>query len=517
MEVIVSGLDPHGVTEWRVEEEAVSQDRDLTAGAVTQLSMRGFGEFNPLGKRGTDVALYTEPYGRVMGRVVAASRGSDGWSIEANALMHELAVEADVPPATNQTLRQVVEHYYKAATGEARSPFQIWYPGSLSNARFNVPASKGSAWQALKRFLSANELDVNWVHNVLHVSRMSEAPMKDLRDVTSSWTIEERDHEITDQVSCYVYHREHTRTPGGNGLYDLVYPPRKTFYPDSGKNMTQQDFDPPVITVGARETVEQVLQLDVELTTVLPPTHVDSIDVTKTPQQQDNFGIYAVVGSDNRPVTRGLWRAFGGSVQVKIDPEDRTKVIVTVKGANLPWLAPFRLAESDGEKDYAALYLIGAGVRVDIEEVRMNTRAKTKGSPVVIDNPAIDTLDKAMRAMYHTADRYGGTEVAMTWSGVDPVRSPSDIPLLTFPGFPLEDRNKKRQVFGRVAGHRFRGHDRIWRATTASIGPEGVDMTLEVGDTLRDINTHWGLPRDAEPRMRGKQLRDISGERLNAF
>lgn len=514
MAVTVFGLGSAQLTGWKVDEEAVSRDRDLSSGAVTQLALQGAGGLNPLGKRGTQIKLLSDEYGLCTGKVVSASLSPEGWAVEANAAMHALAVDAPVAPAFEQPMAQVYAHYCSAAAGKA-SLSKVRVTGSLATEKFNVPASSGSVWQAFKRFLSANEIDIYWLDETAVFTRMKDAALGELRDVATQWNISEKDHEEASSISCYVYHREKTNSTFFAG-WDVVYPPRKTFYPTATKHKVDPGQELPILTVGANEEAEHTLQLDTELRRVSQPGPRDSINNTQAPMAQGAAGIYAVTGSDNRPITRGMWEAFGGSLHVKLDKDDPSRVIVSIKGPNLPWLAPFRIAESDGEKDYSALYIVGEGDRVDIEEVTLNTASTSNGDPVVIDNPAIDTVDKAYKAMQYAADLYGGTETELSWSGRDPARTYMNDDVIVS-GTSVDERRKMRQTFGRLAGRRFRGHDRIWRCKSAGISESGVDMTLEPDDTLADLDLLWGLPRVAEPKMKSRTLGALSGERLNAI
>lgn len=503
-----------GLTAWKVDEEAISQDRDLSSGAVTQIALQGGGSYNPMGSRGQNLTLISDEYGKIDGRIVSTAMSPDGWSIEANSVMHVLAVNAPVAPAFNQTLSQVFTHYGRAAQGSLFTGRSV-VTGSLANQRFNVPASSGSVWQAFKRFLSANEIDIYWLDGAAHLVRMGDAKRGDLRDIAATWTISEKDHEESPTVSCYVHHREKTNSPYFAN-WDVVYPPRKTFYPTSTKNKVPLDQELPILTVGANEVTVQTLQLDTELRGLVQPQMVDSINNLVNPMQQSVVGVFAVVGTDNRPITRGMWDNYGGRLTVAIDKDDPSRVEITLNGPNIPWLGPFRIAESDGEKDYSALYIVGEGDRVDIEEITLNTASTSNADPVTIDNPAIDTIDKGYKAMQYTADRSGGTEVTMSWSGSDPARDTAGTDV-TYSGIPSAESRDRRQAFGRIAGRRFRGHDRFWRCQSASISEQGVDMTLEPGDTLGDLDLLWGTPAKKGHRLIGKTLGRLSGARLDAI
>lgn len=498
---------------WSLQEQSVSRDRGNPSGAVTQLQLSGYGPYNPLGRKGSEITLVSDHAGWTTSEVVAATRGTDGWTLEATDHRQALAVEGTAAPKVATTLLDATQRYFKAANHRGISKDRVViHPSVATRNTFQVPQVKGDVWSSYKKFLSANGLTCAWVGDLLWVFPIGAYDLLDMRTVTSEWRMEERDSEPSSSIACYVHHRRETTSSDFRG-WDVVYPPKKTFYPTSGKHMGGSDTEPAVLTVDAREVVTTTLEVSTELTGLVNPQCMDSVEVNKRPMQQSQVGIYTVVGADNRPIRSAMWRSFGGSLEVKIGDKPST-IDVTLRGADIPWLAPFRIAESDGKRDYPSLYIVGRGVEVDIEEVRLNT-ASTRGSePVVIDNEAIVSLDQAYDAMHYLSEEVSGSRTTMVWNGSNPQKTRPEHSLIASDALkPETATGRTHQTFGRLAGRTFIGHDRNWLCTDATTSEAGVQMTLETADTIADLNARWGLPSTAESRMVGRTLAHISGDR----
>lgn len=516
MGVNVLGAGNCHPTAWSFQEQSVSRDRGNPSGAVSQLQLAGYGNYNPLGKKDSQITLVTDSAGWVVMEVAAAQRGSDGWSLEATDHRQVLAVEGKVEPKLETTLMDATIRYYKAAQRAQGSIGQtrvVIHPKVAALKKFQVPQVKGDVWSNYKKFLSANNLTCAWVGACLWIFPIGEHEPTDFRGVTSEWQISEQDTEPSSTISCYVHHRRETSSTDFRG-WDVVYPPKKTFYPTSGKHMGGADTEPVVLTVDAREVVTTTLEITTELTGLVNPVCVDEVQVGRRPMQQSQVGLYTVVGSDNRPIRAAMWRSFGGSLEAKIGDRPST-IDVTIRGADIPWLAPFRIAESDGKKDYSSLYLVGSGVEVDIEEVRLNTGSVRGEEPVVIDNEAIVNVDQAYEAMHYISEQATGSKTTMSWSGPNPQR-PRFEHQISPEGYPTPELSTGvtvMQRLGRLAGRVFVGQDRNWLCTDATTSEGGVQMTLETADTLEDLTTRWGRPSDVESRLQGRTLADISGDR----
>lgn len=499
---------------WSYSEEAVSGDAGNVSGALPNFSCSGLDPQNsPVGLKSHSVTVVTDVRGGAVGTVSATSETHDGWGLEMMTGPASWVSDTPVLSQGNLTLEETVTWYdsaVQAKHGSTALPTPFVHP-SLTRLKVNVPASTDSVWTAFKRLLAANSLGVAYVKGRLCLfPSFTESDLTDLRARAASFSVSEDDTEATPEVSCYVYHRRDSLKS------EVVYPPSRTLFPSSSKSLVPSTFTPEVLSVGANEIVERTLQTGVELTHLNPMHALTSEVFDRSGAGMRGAGGYVVIGSDNLPITPAMWGSLGGGLSVRIDPEDSTRIIVTLRGANIPWLAPFRIAESDGEKEYPALVIKGYGTFVDIQEVFMRTPFPGKGEPRRIDNPAIDSMDKAFDAMARVAAEAGGTKVSLAWDG----ELPLDMQLPRSWGTrragdlaPDAPENTAYNVFGQMAGFKFFMRDRVWRCASASVTEGGASLKMETADMLSDLDLRWGSPRQAAPNLVGLTLGQISGRR----
>ena len=527
---------PAAHVNWSLDEDAVSTDRSLAPSGVPQAQVSGVGDGDVLGLKGKPLIADSLEYGRTTLTASASTQTPATWSITADTALSGFNKSGSVKPVFQKPLTECFATFTAAAkvTG-----LKLQVDSALSSVRCTVPATDGNVWGNLRMWLSANELDICFVFDTVVLYPMRTHVLF-ARDVTSDWTVSIDDAEQVGTVRTYVYHREAFT----NGV---VYPPRATRYPLSEKHFGSQDA-PNVISVGANETATAEIDLGAEVSSLGNPTHLLSIPMKNGAVDLDTTtypnGIYSVVGQDNKPITPEQWKAEGGSITVELQPNGHTAK-VTVVGANNAKLAPFRIAESDGQNDYAALYLVApSGQYVDIEQVDFTTGSTDSDEIREIDNPAIDTLTKAYRAAQDTADVTSGYTCTLQWSGGDPVRSPfKDFALdwairtptakdaTAFTGSPLPakaevawpdtttmqkidsdlhefvkdsaTKSTRRQSFGRAAGARFYLRGFWWRVTAVSWSDGGVSITGQVDNTVSDLArkyatiNDWDIPAEA--------------------
>lgn len=511
---------------WSLDEDATSVDRNMSPSGVPQATITGIGEGNIIGVKGKEIVADSTEYGRTALRVAATTQSAAGWSITANTALSDLNVVGTVKPLYQQPLTACMQRFFDAAK-VGSSAYKLQVDASLTGKLYTVPATNESVWVSLRRWLSANELDLCYVFDTLVLYPMRSHTVR-ATDVVDDWTISVEDGEQIKTIKTYVYNR----TPFTKGI---VYPPFSTAYPHSDKQFARTDSIS-TLSVGANEVTEAEIELGAEVSAIGNPTHVLSIPMKNGAVALDTTaypnGIYAVVGQDNKPITPAQWKAEGGSLTVELQPDGHTAK-VTVVGMNNTNLGPFRIAESDGKTDHPALYLVApSGQYVDIDMVTFDTGAVLGDEEQEIDNPAIDTLTKGYRAAQAAADRSLGCTVTLQWSGSDPVRSPySDLAMdwaiktptardaTLFTGVPLPEKAEvkwpegttpakiqsdlnefmkdkattegRRQSFGRLAGSRFYLRGFWWRIATVSWSDSGVSFTAEQDNTVEDLQRRY--------------------------
>ncbi len=99
------------------------------------------------------------------------------------------------------------------------------------------------------------------------------------------------------------------------------------------------------------------------------PNEIDPDFIIRTRVNGQNYfarSVYSVVGKDNKPITPAQWRAEGGSLHIE-KGDEANQIKVTVTGMSNERLAPYRIAESDGQNDYCTLRIFGHAYLCDQE------------------------------------------------------------------------------------------------------------------------------------------------------
>ena len=520
---------PTAHTSWSIDEDAVSKDRANAPSGLPQAQISGLGNGHVLGLKEAPVIADSAEYGRTKLAVNSVTQGATAWSVTADTALTGLDKKCKITPLYNVSLADGFNHFVAAAGASIK----LQVDASISSRKTSVPAGYDNVWTLLRRWLSANSLDMCYVYDTAVLYPMG-AHTINVQDVSTDWTISISDGEKVGTVNCYVYHR----TPFTNGL---VYPPFATMYPNSAKHFVDTDSATTVISVNSGETTSVEVSLGAEVSSLGNPTCVASIPMKNGAVSLDTTtypnGIYAVVGQDNKAITPAQWKAEGGDLTVELGDDGKTATI-TVTGATNSELGPYRIAESAGGTDYAALYLVApSGQYVDIETVEFDTGVVGDEDTTEIDNPAIDSLDKAYAAAAYTANVNSGFTVALSWSGPDPMRSPfkdfamdwavktatlKDVQNLT--GVPLPEKAEdqwpsgttmskinsdirehmrdgaasslRRQSFGRLGGSRFYLQGFWWRVTSATYSDSGVSITAQADTILADLQRRYATIGD---------------------
>lgn len=193
---------------------------------------------------------------------------------------------------------------------------------------------------------------------------------------------------------------------------------------DYGDNIEVVPPDADIITVDAGETVEVDIETGAWLRNVNQPVCVDWVEADENYYSGTN-GVYAVAGSDNRPITAAEWLANGGVVTVAISPDDPRTMRVTVKGmssSGTAHLGPYRIAMVNTiGGDYPALRVTADAVRAIPHTLKLPTgvdEAITKTDVgVTVDNPFIQSLDQAYSVGVRLARKYCGLVMSLSGGG----------------------------------------------------------------------------------------------------
>lgn len=488
MAVRFTGVPSSAQTTWSVDEDAVPLDMGSSSSGVPQMSVSGFGG-NPLGLLGNDIRVFSDDFGETGGTILAVSRTAGQWSVDGGSALSKLVQVGTVRPRQRIRLDQVIANFFEAVNVNA-SGYKAYFDAELLKKTYDVPASRDQVWVALVSWLAANEIDMAYVIDTLYFTPIRTSTLY-LQDVSSDWSVGIEEGQKSRRVNVNIYHR----IPFTQAV---VYPPRPTAFPDA--DTVFGDRDNTVITVEAGEVSTTTLQLPAEINSIRTPVQVSSLPggegrANVTTSTHPN-GCYIVVGKDNKPIMPAQWRDYGGGLSVKLN-EDKCSVDVTVSGMAYAALGPYRICESDGEKDYPGLFLVGdSGAFVDVETLRFDTGAQNTDEETSVDNSAIGSRTVALHAAQRVADMVTGHAAGLSWSGPDPVRS----------GF----AGRVRQTFGRIPGVRFFLDRQWWRAYSVGLSDGTVNISADRDPTLADLNRRYTTVQDLRPE--GRSLRRLSDE-----
>ena len=490
MAVRFNGL-PEGVATWSVNEDAVSLDRSESPSGTPTSTVTGVGSLREamlLPNKKTTIT--SSVYGVFESTVTDVTLTDAAWSITGGSPLYALNQIGTVKSGTKLTASQALARFF-SAVGLSTSSYRVSVDAALSSRTFEVPYWRDNVWAGLRQWLSANELDLNWIAGTLSLFPFRSRTIR-VQDVTAEFSAELASGSKATSVSVNIYHRKHFDT-------GVVYPAPATAYPNADSHFGGGG-DTSIISVNAGEVSSVEIQLGAEIEAIRQPAMITSIpvqngeayvDLTRYPS-----GFYMVVGKDNRYITPAQWNDMGGGLTVKLNP-DHKSVTVTVSGMNYEELSPYRIAESDGENDHNGLFLVGTnGEYVDIETVKFDTGVGDKTEYTsTIDNTSITTLTQAYHAAQQAADGLTGHKVTLTWRGPDPVRT-------------SYGNSTNRQSFGRIVGSRFFLSGHWWRASTAAYSDATVSLEASRDTTLGDVMRKYTSPSKLNPA--GRTLGQLS-------
>jgi hypothetical protein len=294
-----------------------------------------------------------------------------------------------------------------------------------------------------------------------------------------------------------------------------------------------------VYQVDAGETQVFEIPLSASLSAVEQPTPVLSVAYGDMSTSQ-----YSISGANDTMVDPGLWTAGGGLVKVAIG-EDTKTLIITIRGADLPEQAPFRIAMPSGNnKYYSSLRIRGTGVfwekKLFTFKIGENADLAPDEVGVVVDNEFMETFDQMYHRILLTAERFSGDKytISVTSGGINRLGESGSVtyPTIgrvaaTYPGatissiysslgptiadwnatlFAMVSSDFTNQAFGNVAGARVK-YDQCWfRIRSATITPRTINYGAERDNTIGDVYTTGETIAQWNTRWAGKTIRDVN-------
>lgn len=577
------GFTNNKLTGWSVVEDAVSLDRDSTTGGFSEYSLEGAGYVEAADVMTKEIRLDSPIFGRTHAFVRSITNTPWAWSATLNDPFYRLDVTAEVNHLRKATIKDVVAQVFKAAGAEPpnvyvakptsanKNPFLTlgtagdgWVPTNVDG--YSFPGGKGNLWTILKSFLSANNYQITWIYDTI-VLFENHTVLTRFQGYTTDYSLQWTVSEPFSHIECTYYPSainwrssgylstkgNYTRTPGED-LISLIYPQSVSSKVDSEVIKSAE-----VMSVESGETKEFVLEVQGTIDYLygqpecVMPSEIApwlTIDYSTANARHFAHSVYCVVGKDNKPITPAQWRAEGGSLRIE-KGDEANQIKVTVTGMSNERLAPFRIAESDGQNDYCSLRIFGHAYLCEQETITFYTGYPYKTDAVKIDSMNLTTKTQAYEACVYAAQSAFGYAAELEWTGTVPVhegftdvvydfeREPvylSDVD--TFTGAPLPEKatekwpqgttmekimddlleftkNKpvvsNQQVFGRIAGTTAVYDNFTWHIKSASYDESSVKASCEALTQVSDVATIFDRPRVADyPLEAGITLRELT-------
>lgn len=311
-----------------------------------------------------------------------------------------------------------------------------------------------------------------------------------INDVITAMPIAERIIDITNKTVPTI---SPTMTLSGRSI-DIVY--------SNAENIVDQEIysaradNNRIISVNANETITVTVPIAGTPTIVnLPYRGVTPVN---------GAGEYTIIQANGTQVPQSAWSNYGGRVKVDISTTAVNALDITFVGPNVSdgvfggssptYVGPFKLAYSSGSTEYAALSIIGTGIKTNVQTLNLDTGSdRTKVFQDVaktITNVFINTKEQAYdRGIWVSSDTSGPR---VTLSATIPV---SEI-----------------QGFGLAAGSRIWYRDSIYRITDATIGNLAVSFNAVRHVTAEDFDLVWagGLVGEHDETWEGFDASDHS-------
>lgn len=510
---------PDNIIDYSVVEEAMSPNPADFSGGYGSISFSIVENPDTKLLRGKTFELEDGIKGKTSGIVTHVSSSPDSVSVTTDSMLGVLNSWQTLDPISG-TFSFLIRYVFDLVSLN----LPVRFEGGTDEIPVISRGYIGNLWDWIKQLLSANQVEMALVYNtvVFRPYRTYEAYRG--REEDFGWSVSQTETARAVEVTYY------NSVDGFMEYYPVSY---------------DDDDDPVIMQADAGETVEYALQLSA--TPVAPlqqPIAVYTVDDEPQP-----VSVYSVAGNDDLPIQPAQWRASGGDLTVRVSDEDPSQVIVTVRGANIPNLAPFRIAMSSGSGNYYnSLHLVGEAIKYEPKVIRIPTGASidTTGTDVgvTVENPFIQTKEQAFSLGILVAGAYSGGEVTVSGSAWDINRREfsggvyaqiRDFNSTWESGSTIADFNARYaltqivefnerwddyalgefpvQAFGNAAGARLRDNDAFYRITSATFTPGPLTYMAVMDSLVGDFNDVWDngtTIAEFNEELFGKLIRDFS-------
>jgi len=478
-----------------VQEDATPIDPSSSFGGVGQITFDTLEDEDSRRLIG-NLTLVDGSRGKTSGSVKSISGNNGRLSVVADSILGLFNVDRTVPPYRG-TLSGAI-NYYCDFVG---IPNGVTVDSEIASRAVVYPGWKGNVWVGIKQILAKEQVEMALVFDRIHVRPLRKLVAHLDRSTAESFSIEGSNAARSIDISYYNHEY---------GMQKEVYPPTLD--------------DATIFQVDAGETIVFQERLNASLFSVNQPVVQDWVDDDR---YDGTNGVYSVVGNDGLPITAAQWLAQGGSVSVAIT-DDPSIIEVTVRGANMPDYAPYRIAMSSGSGNYYnSLHITGEAIVMSEETVNIKTGVTNVSSSdevgVVVKNPFIRTREEAYSLGMIVAGAYAGLNYTVSGTALDLNRGEgsrdviqatiADFNLAVDSGTTIATFNAEwsgrdiaafnvywqeqvdalfgNQLFGNAIGARVLGDKANFRITTATTKPDVIDYTASLDTIVSDFNNAW--------------------------
>lgn len=381
---------------------------------------------------GHDVRIFDSKKGFTLGSIEGASVSRDGGttSFTGTSRMGELNVFGIQAQPFIGTLSQAFTYYL----GLGGITTDLFVDDEIAARSVVFPGWSGELWFHLKQMAIAQDCDVSLVSGVVLLRPIRKRVASNNRDTSRSVALQTS--TLAQAVEVYQYNNR----PVTN---ELVYPPGGW------------TSDVEVFNVNAGETSEYTVPLSASVSSIQTP-----VMQTLVEQDYNASSVYTIVGDDGLPILPSAWSAYGGSLELTINP-DTTSLNLVLKGpVGLPTTSggpatnfSVALGSDITGNRYSTLRVVGTGVAFNKQKKTIRTgvpgtKTATKVG-VTLDNPFISTTNDLYRAGTRAAKNYSGAVPTLTATVIS-VNRRGDSGSATYPTYGTVENELKSVLGGAV-------------------------------------------------------------------
>lgn len=513
------------IVSYSVVEDSTPIDPADTSGGFGQITAVLPRRHNWRSLRKLQLDLRDRGQGVTTGKTTAISESKSGKSvtISADSRIGGLTVRRTAKPFVG-TLAGAIRYYL----GLVDITTGIIIDESLESIPVVFPGWEDEVYQKVaKQLMPSMQIEMSLISNNIVFRPLRGRVAENYRDTDAGETID--DSEPARAVIGHYYSPE--------------YRSNYLAYPDGGWNDQVEVF---IVESGETKVIEDI-PITASLDSIQQPTVVQNVT-----RAYDSSSVYAVAGDDGLPIVPKQWTDNGGKLTVEIN-EDTQSLKVTIVGATIPNLAPFRIAVSSGPSDYySSLRLVGTGVFIDDQQVKFDTGRTEDDAPTEVgadvENPFIRTLGQLYDIMVWSVGRFTGPRQSINVSSdginrrgnsgvyryatIDEFNTAnaglsiaqfnaqwSGRTIAEFNAFWDEQVSNSfaNQAFGNVAGARVPYVDQMYRIRTATNSSSGITYTAERDSLVGDFNLIWAGATlfDFNKAWEGYTLKDFNTSSLS--